>query len=126
MTFWRLFSWGCGKRRITMCKLVSLNTNENTDENDTAQLKSEYVNSLIDAMNHIAISAVAAYKPIVEDLCSRVATADEVEYTLDWMLDFCGYDIFLPLFKQLCRHYINIYPEIINYEIQSYHEYYDE
>ena len=108
------------------CKLQIQLVKINSDENDIAQLESEHINSLVNAMNHIAISAVAAYKPIVDDLCSRVATADEVEHTLDWMLDFCGYDTFLPLCKQLCRHYINIYPEIISYEIQSYKEYYDQ
>lgn len=28
------------------------------------------------------------YKPVVSDLCSRIVTLGEVEYTLDRMLDF--------------------------------------
>ena len=39
------------------------------------------------------------YKPVAEDLCSRIATSDEVEHTLDWMLDFCGDNAMLLLFE---------------------------
>ena len=32
------------------------------------------------------------------------------------MLDFCGDDAILVLFKNICRHYAKIYPDIIEYE----------
>lgn len=65
------------------------------------------------------------YKSIVSDLCSRIATLIEVEYTLDRMLDFCGDDAVLGLFKDICRHYFDIYPEMIAYQINSYREIWD-
>ena len=65
------------------------------------------------------------YKPITSDLCSRNAPLDEVEYTLDRMLDFCGDDAVLRLFKNICRHYFNIYPEMIANQINSYREIWD-
>ncbi len=65
------------------------------------------------------------YKPITSDLCSRVATIDEVEYILDRMLDFCGDDAVLGLFKEVCRNYFNIYPEMIAYQINAYREIWD-
>ncbi len=65
------------------------------------------------------------YKPIACDLCSRIASLSEVEYTLDRMLDFCGGDAVLELFKDICRHYFDIYPEVIAYQINSYREIWD-
>lgn len=65
------------------------------------------------------------YKPIVADLCSRIAPLSEVEYALDRMLDFCGDDAVLGLFKDVCRHYFNIYPKMIAFQIQSYREIWD-
>lgn len=65
------------------------------------------------------------YKPIASDLCSRAASLREVEYTLDRMLDFCGDDAVLGLFKNICRHYFDIYPEMIAYQINSYREIWD-
>ena len=65
------------------------------------------------------------YMPIAFDLCSRIATLSEVEYTLDRKLDYCGDDAVLGLFKDVCRHYFNIYPEMIAYQINSYREIWD-
>ena len=86
----------------------------------------------VDMMKEIALQikklneiAYNQYKPIVSDLCSRVASLDEVEHTLDRMLDFCGDDAFLELFKDVCRHYFDIYPEMIAYHVNSYREIWD-
>lgn len=51
--------------------------------------------------------------PITNDLCARMASEDEVEYTLDRMLDFCSDEKMLLLFKKICRKYYRIYPEMI-------------
>ena len=86
----------------------------------------------VDMMKEIALQikklneiAYYQYKPIVSDLCSRVAPLDEVEHTLDRMLDFCGDEAFLGLFKDVCRHYFDIYPEMIAYQVNSYREIFD-
>lgn len=88
--------------------------------------------NVVDAVQEMALQlrkineiAYNQYKPIASDLCSRVALSSEVEYTLDRMLDFCGDDAVLGLFKDICRHYFDIYPEIIAYQINSYREIWD-
>ncbi|MDE6662159.1 MAG: hypothetical protein K2K46_02330 [Lachnospiraceae bacterium] len=78
--------------------------------------------SQLKKLNEIAYNQ---YEPIASDLCSRIAPLDEVEYTLDRMLDFCGDDAVLGLFKAVCRHYFNIYPEMISYQVNSYRETWD-
>ncbi len=88
--------------------------------------------NVVDAIQEMALQlkkineiAYNQYKPIASDLCSRVASLREVEYTLDRMLDFCGDDAVLGLFKDICRHYFDIYPEMIAYQINSYREIWD-
>ena len=76
-------------------------------------------------LKKISEIAYNQYKPIASDLCSRNAPLDEVEHTLDRMLDFCGDDAVLGLFKNICRHYFNIYPEMIAYQVNSYREMWD-
>lgn len=86
----------------------------------------------IETMKEMAIQlkkineiAYNQYEPIASDLCSRIAPLDEVVYILDRMLDFCGNDDVLRLFKDVCRHYFNIYPEMIAYQVNSYREIWD-
>ena len=90
------------------------------------------MDNVADAIQEMALQfrkineiAYNQYKPIASDLCSRVASLSEVGYTLDRMLDFCGDDAVLGLFKDICRHYFDIYPEMIAYQINSYREIWD-
>ena len=69
--------------------------------------------------------AYEAYSPLTDDLCGRAASEDEVEYILDRMLDFCGSDKMLRLFKQICRKYFYVYPEMVAFEIKGYRDMYD-
>lgn len=48
------------------------------------------VKSLIEQSMQIYDEALLVYEPITNDLCARTASEDEVEYTLDRMLDFCS------------------------------------
>lgn len=83
------------------------------------------LSKLVAQIEHINELAYIQYKPIAYDLCGRIASSDEVEHILDRMLDFCGCDEILKLFKQICKHYYEIYPEMIAYEINSYREFWD-
>lgn len=87
--------------------------------------KNDELNKLAIKIEHINERAYIQYKPIAYDLCSRVAPISEVEYTLDRMIDFCGCDGVLALFKKICKYYYEIYPEMIAYEIDSYREFWD-
>ncbi len=83
------------------------------------------IKEMVSQLKKINEIAYNQYEPIASDLCSRIAPLDEVEYTLDRMLDFCGDDAVLGLFKDVCRHYFNIYPDMIAYQVNSYRETWD-
>ena len=81
---------------------------------------------LIRAVSDLQQRAALAYKPVVDDIL-RAGSRDtrHIENTLDHLLDFCGFEPVLDLYKQLCRHYWNIDPEATAYYINSYREYWD-
>ena len=70
--------------------------------------------------------AYTTYKPIVDDICTRIAPEYEVEHLLDYMVGICNDERMLQLFKQVCRSYIDIYPRVITAEIYTYKEMYEE
>lgn len=49
--------------------------------------------------------AVVVYTPLVDNICNRNATKDEVDHLLTWMFDFVGNKHMLLLFKRVCRIY---------------------
>ncbi|MDD2806481.1 MAG: hypothetical protein PHV33_13095 [Elusimicrobiales bacterium] len=56
-------------------------------------------------------TAVAAYKPIVDDIISlRSKDHMEIQRTLDGMLGFCGNPAMLQLYEKLCRYYFRLDP----------------
>lgn len=70
--------------------------------------------------------AVAVYTPLVEDICSRVAPMKDVEWLLDYMFGFAGDDErMLLLYKRVCRHYWEVYPEMVAWHIMEYRKEYD-
>ena len=69
--------------------------------------------------------AVVAYAPLVDDICNRDATIDEVDYLLTMMFDFVGNEQMLLLFKKVCRKYFYQYPETIAFYILEYRKEYD-
>ncbi len=70
--------------------------------------------------------AVIAYAPLVEAIL-RSGDRDirHIERTLDGLLDFCGYDPALQLYRRLCRHYYDIDPVATGSYIQAYREMWD-
>lgn len=70
--------------------------------------------------------AVVAYTPLVDDICSKKATKDEVDHLLTWMFDFVGNERMLLLFKKVCRTYFYTYPEIVSFYILEYRKEYDK
>lgn len=43
---------------------------------------------VVKVLSDLQDRAVVEYTPLVDDICSRKATKDEVDYLLTWMLDF--------------------------------------
>lgn len=70
--------------------------------------------------------AVREYRPIVEGIV-RSASRDVpfIEHTLDGLLDFCGFEPALVLYKTLCRHYWTIDPEATVGYVNAYREMWD-
>ena len=63
------------------------------------------------------------YRPVVEAIL-RTDSPDvgHIERTLDGLLDFCGHEPVLELYKQLCRKYWVIDPAATADYIQAYRE----
>ena len=51
-----------------------------------------HLKPLVEQMKHIHDMAVVAYTPLVNDLCNKNATQNEVEWMLDWLLMYAGDD----------------------------------
>lgn len=101
---------------------------ENEEEKEIKQRADELAKKLeplIQQLNGLNDQAVAAYAPLVDDICSRKATEKEVDWLLTWMLDFAGNELMLKLYKRVCRAYWQIYPETIAYYIMEYRVFYD-
>ncbi len=77
------------------------------------------------ALDDIHNRAVVAYTPLVDDICNRKATKEEVDNLLTWMFDFVENERMLLLFKKVCRTYLCTYPKIVGFYILEYRKIYD-
>lgn len=67
--------------------------------------------------------AAQQYRPLVDDIV-RTGNCDVqyIERTLDGMLDFCGHEPVLQMYRQLCRHYWLIDPVAAAFYVNAYRE----
>lgn len=70
--------------------------------------------------------AYDAYLPLVEDVCSRKVSEDELSHLLDYMLGFAHDSKMLGLYKKVCRKYLYIYPDCIEYYVKEYREMWED
>lgn len=92
------------------------------------QEEEKFMNEILEmakALSNLQDRAVEAYRPLVDDICSRKATEDEVDNLLTWMFDFVGNEKMLVLFKKVCRTYLYTYPEVVGFYIMEYRKEYD-
>ena len=86
-------------------------------------------NSILDLarqMQHLQQQAAKDYKAVVDDIVlSRSRDVQHIERTLDLLLDFCGHEPVLQLYKKLCRHYWDIDPAATAAYVNAYREYWD-
>lgn len=66
------------------------------------------------------------YLPLVEDVCSRIVSEDELIHLLDYLLDFACDEKILKLYKRVCRRYLYIYPSCIEFYIEAYREMWED
>ena len=102
-------------------------TIEDQKENSNMEFKdlAKQLEPLIQKMNTFHDQAVVVCTPLVNDLCNRMKTKNEVERMLDWLLMFAGDKRILQLYKKVCRAYWKIYPDSIAYYIIEYRKEYD-
>ena len=70
--------------------------------------------------------AYEVYLPLVEDVCSRIVSEDELSHLLDYLLDFACDGKILELYKSVCRRYFYIYPSCIKSYIEAYREMWED
>lgn len=70
--------------------------------------------------------AYEVYLPLVEDVCSRIVSEDELSHLLDYVLDFAFDEKILGLYKRVCRRYSYIYPSCVKSYIEAYREMWED
>ena len=70
--------------------------------------------------------AYEVYLPLVEDVCSRTVSEDELSHLLDYLLDFVCDEKILGLYKWVCRKYLDVYPGCFRNYIEAYREMWED
>ena len=65
--------------------------------------------ALVGQLQRLQLQAAQQYQPVV-DVLVRTGSRDvqQIEHTLDGLLDFCGHPPVLEMYRRLCRHYWDI------------------
>ena len=84
------------------------------------------INAIAGRMQALQRQAAQQYKPVVDDLVrTRSRDVKRIEHTLDGLLDFCGDESVLQMYKQLCRHYWEIDPAATAEYVNAYRKCWD-
>jgi hypothetical protein len=82
---------------------------------------------LVHSLRDLEQRAAQQYQPLVDDILrTGNRDAQTIERTLDGMLDFCGHEPVLAMYKELCRHYWAIDPAATADYIHAYRERWDD
>ena len=85
------------------------------------------ITSLAAQINELQRQAVRANEPIVERLIrTRSRNAQEIEHTLDRLLDCACIPEGLALFKALCRYYDTLDPDAVAGYVNSYRQMWED
>jgi hypothetical protein len=77
----------------------------------------------LQALHRLAVEQLA---PVVEGILrSRSRDVRHIEQTLDRLLDHCGYEPAVLLYRRLCRHYWEIDPVATVGYVNAYRELWD-
>ena len=81
------------------------------------------ITEIANQINALQEEAYYEYMGVVEALCdNKDASENEVERMLDYLLEFCGNEKVLDLYKRVCRSFYKKYPECIAGYIMLYRE----
>ena len=81
---------------------------------------------LVDSMREPEQRAALQYRPLVDDIL-RTGSRDahHIEHTLDGLLNFCGHEPVVLMYRQLCRHYWQFDQAATVFYINAYRERWD-
>ncbi len=86
----------------------------------------ESIGAIAEQVQSLNRQAIREYTPVVENILgSRSRDTHHIERTLDGLLDFCGYEPALVLYKKLCRRYLELDPLATTSYINAYREMWD-
>ena len=82
--------------------------------------------ALVGQLQRLQLQAAQLYQPVVDALL-RAGSRDvqQIEHTLDGLLDFCGHAPVLEMYRRLCRHYWDIDPAATSEYVKAYRERWD-
>ena len=81
---------------------------------------------LVDSMRDLEQRAALQYRPVVDAILQNGSRdARHIEHTLDGLLDFCGHEPVVLMYRQLCRHYWQLDQEAAAFYINAYRERWD-
>lgn len=81
---------------------------------------------LVGSVRELGQRAALQYRPVVDDIVrSGSRDAQHIERTLDGLLDFCGHEPVVLMYRELCRHYWQIDPAATGFYINAYRERWD-
>lgn len=81
---------------------------------------------LVRSVRELGQRAALQYRPVVDDIVRNSSRdAQHIERTLDGLLDFCGHEPVVLMFRELCRHYWQIDPAATAFYINAYRERWD-
>ena len=79
------------------------------------------LDALVGPLQRLQLQAAQQYRPEVDALVrSGSRDVQQIEHTLDGMLDFCGHAPVLELYRRLCRHYWDIDPAATADYVKAY------
>lgn len=86
----------------------------------------EYLYQIAEKIYQINQQAYVTYLPIVEDICNRKVSEDELSHFLDYLLDVANDEKMLELYKRVYKNYFYVYTDCIKFYIEAYWEMWGE
>ena len=84
---------------------------------DNESIITKHIKALAKHISQLNEDAYQAYKPLMDDICSRKASRMEVERLFDVLFSFAEDNRTLELFKRVCRSFWQTYPDSIAFYI---------
>ena len=81
---------------------------------------------IAERLRKLCQEAYDIYLPLVEAVCSRKVSEDELSHLFDHLLDFAYDERILDLYKRVCRRYLYIYPNCVKFYIEEYREMWED